>query len=148
MMTYNRVKLVGHVGAMPFVKYTSPTTCIARLSLATNREGYTDDEGRQIVGQVTEWHSVICYNAVAQEVETEVRTGTAIEVEGCLTYEEICLASGERVKSARVEAERIQILSQSTEEEQVETSKEKPTNPYGKYLDTLSRDAESGDLPF
>lgn len=147
-MTYNRIKLIGHVGAMPFVKYTSPTTCISRFSLATNRDGYIDDEGRRIVGERTDWHSILCFNDLAEIVEAEVRTGSKVEVEGYLTYEDRILPSGERIKAARIEADVLRVFAPEVEEELPEVKEEKPTHPYGKYLDTLSQDADKGGLPF
>lgn len=149
MSTYNRVEIRGHVGAMPFVKYTGPTTCIARFSVATNRMGYTDEEGRSVVGEVTEWHSIVCFNATAQQVERDVRTGATVEVSGRLSYEEVRLPSGERTKSARVEADRVRILRYREEVAgKSGTKPEEITNPYGKYLDTLSHDVGDSGLPF
>lgn len=148
-MTYNWVKLRGYVGSNPFIKYTSPTTCIARFSIATHRDGYIDDEGNHIFEEVTEWHSIICFNELAQVVEMKVGTGCLLELEGRITYEDRRLASGERIKSSRIEATKIDVIEQRKEENlETEHKEEIKTNPYGKYLDTLSHDSNSGELPF
>lgn len=144
----NLVHLRGRVGAMPFVRYTGLKTCVARFSVATHRQDDVDESDGMVGHRVTEWHSIMCFNDLARRVDLEIETGDMVEVEGRLTYEEVQLPSGERIKAARVEAKELTLLGRKKEAPVCDAPRETSTNPYGKYLDTLSGDAEDGVLPF
>ena len=146
-LTENKVRLVGHAGADPKVKYLNPETCSATISLATNAEGVLNEMGVMVRGFVTDWHTILCYGALAEEVDKSIQTGDLIEVEGRLTY--IKIQTHTRVVNKAV------ILAHSVE---ILKKKEKPVvspndaqdehihNPYGEYLETLQADPDG--LPF
>lgn len=144
--TYNRIVLVGNVGADPRIKYLEPEVCSAYFSLATNMEGAMDATGRQVIERVTDWHAVLSYRELAQEVELEVRKGMLVRVEGRLTYREWRTHSGEPRRSAVVLADKIEVLSQGKDKQSAPPPTEELSIPYGTYLEHMSQD-KSG-LPF
>lgn len=80
-MSLNRVTLIGNVGQDPVVRYLDTGMCVASVRLATTEKGYTLQNGTQ-VPERTEWHSVIFWNKQAELVESYVRKGDKIYVEG------------------------------------------------------------------
>lgn len=75
----NKVTLVGHVGDVPKVSNISDETKVARFPLATN-EIFVDKNGVEV--QKTEWHTVVAWNKRAGVIETYVKKGDALYVEG------------------------------------------------------------------
>lgn len=143
--TENKVRLIGHVGADPKIKYLDPLICSAQISLATNAEGAINEKGIMVRGMVTDWHAVLCYGKLAEEVDKTIGTGDLIEVEGRLTYLQIGMGHQKRHKAV-VLASTISMIKKKERESKTTTPKENIHNPYGEYLDTLSQDPDS--LPF
>lgn len=79
-MSVNKVILLGNVGQDPSMRYPEPDKAIATFSLATN--------SHQGNIEVTEWHRLAAYGAIARIVERYVRKGSKIYVEGHLKYRE------------------------------------------------------------
>jgi single-strand DNA-binding protein len=79
LLMVNKVILVGNVGADPMVKYLEGGIPVANLGLATT-EVYKNKNGERV--EQTEWHSVVFWRGLAQVVETYVKKGTLLYVEG------------------------------------------------------------------
>ena len=79
MLTVNRATLVGHIGRDPEIRSLKGGGRAASLSLATS-EKWTDREGR--ASEATEWHRVVVYGASVEIVETMLRKGDPVMVEG------------------------------------------------------------------
>ena len=79
MLTVNRATLVGHVGRDPEIRTLPNGGKAATFSLATS-EKWTDREGR--ASEATEWHRVVLYGASVEIVETMLRKGDPVMVEG------------------------------------------------------------------
>jgi single-strand DNA-binding protein len=77
--TSNRVELVGYVGRRPELRYTTELEPMLTLSLATHR--WREDGGQP--RQVTDWHRVVAYGALAREHEG-LRTGELVRAIGRL----------------------------------------------------------------
>ncbi len=78
----NKVILIGNVGKEPEIRHLESGSALARFSLATN-ESYKDKNGEW--QQVTEWHNIIMWRALAERVERSVRKGSTLYLEGKLT---------------------------------------------------------------
>lgn len=78
----NKVILVGNVGGDPEVKYTPSGVPVAKFSLATNErfKSKKADEWQERV----EWHSLICWQRLAEIAGEYVKKGSKIYVEGRL----------------------------------------------------------------
>jgi single-strand DNA-binding protein len=78
-MSVNKVILVGHLGADPETRTTGSGMVVANLRLATN-ERRKDDTGNW--ADATEWHRVVCFGKVAENVSRYLKKGRQIYVEG------------------------------------------------------------------
>lgn len=144
--TENKVRLVGHVGADPKIKYLDPTTCTATISIATDAEGSINEEGVMVRGMVTDWHSILCYRELAEVVDKTVGVGDLIEVEGRLTY--LKIKSGiEKKYKAVILAQMVNVIKKKENKKATEKLPDEEIHqPYGEYLETLSEDPDQ--LPF
>lgn len=82
-MSLNKVMLIGNVGKEPDVRYIDNGVCTATLSLATRTPGYTLANGTQVPEQ-TEWHRILLWRRLAEEVERYVHKGDKIYIEGSI----------------------------------------------------------------
>ena len=78
MKSLNRIELIGHVGADPEIRTTKGDMRVASLTLATNRKSGADE--------VTDWHRLTFWDQLAGLVETYVRKGDPLWVEGQVRY--------------------------------------------------------------
>ena len=109
MASLNRVQLIGRVGRDPETRYTSTQTAVCGFSLATSEK--VKDEER------TEWHQVSVFGKLAETVDTYVRKGALIYVEGRLqsrTYQD---KQGAEKKVWEVIADRVTFLDTKRAEE-------------------------------
>jgi len=79
MLHVNRATLLGRAGRDPDVRTLKGGGKAAAFSLATT-EKWTDREGRP--AEATEWHRVVVYGPAAAAVETMLRKGDPVLVEG------------------------------------------------------------------
>ena len=64
----NRVTLLGRVGTDPEMQYTPNGTAVTKLRLATDRNRSNGDTE-------TDWHSVVCWDKLAEAVNSYVAKG-------------------------------------------------------------------------
>lgn len=76
----NKAQVIGHLGQDPKIAYSQHGT-IASFSVATTEKGYTTRDGMQIPDR-TEWHNVVCFGRIADVVNTYLRKGSKVFVEG------------------------------------------------------------------
>jgi single-strand DNA-binding protein len=77
----NKVLLIGHLGKDPELRTTGSGTSVANLSLATS-EAYTDKSGQK--QDKTEWHRVVAFGKLAENMGQYLRKGRQVFVEGKL----------------------------------------------------------------
>src|SRR6266850_3296120 len=83
----NRVTLVGNLGKDPEIVNSNSGTKIAKFSLATN-ESFKNKEGSWT--ERTEWHNIVVFARLADVVESYVKKGSQVYIEGKIqtrTYE-------------------------------------------------------------
>lgn len=78
----NKVILVGRLGQSPDVRTLENGATVAKFSVATD-ENYKDQAGEW--QKKTEWHNVLAWRMLADKVQSQVKKGTLIYVEGKLT---------------------------------------------------------------
>jgi single-strand DNA-binding protein len=78
--TYNRLTLIGRVGASPESRLTADGQRVAVLSLATDRPA------RSGAAPITDWHRVVCFDRLAEIALEHVAAGRLLFVEGVITY--------------------------------------------------------------
>ena len=79
MLNMNRATLVGHAGRDPEIRDLANGEKAATFTLATT-EKWTDREGNP--AEATEWHRVVVYGPAVGAVETMLRKGDRVMVEG------------------------------------------------------------------
>ena len=79
MLNMNRATLLGHAGRDPELRDLNNGGRAAVFTLATT-EKWTDREGRP--GEATEWHRIVVYGPAVKAVETMLRKGDRVMVEG------------------------------------------------------------------
>ncbi len=79
MLNMNRATLLGHAGRDPELRDLNSGGRAAVFTLATT-EKWTDREGRP--GEATEWHRIVVYGPAVKAVETMLRKGDRVMVEG------------------------------------------------------------------
>lgn len=77
----NKVILIGNVGRDPDVRYLDSGVAVATLPLATTERGYTLQNGTQ-VPERTDWHNLVFWRGLAENVEKYVHKGDKLYVEG------------------------------------------------------------------
>lgn len=79
--TLNKVILIGFVGSPIKLSYFDAHNCTGRFSLVT-REFFTNKQGEKI--PLTEWHSVVVKNQMAETFEKYLSKGDLLYLEGKL----------------------------------------------------------------
>lgn len=76
---FNKVTLVGRLGADPELRYTQNSTPVANFSLATD-ESYTDKDGNR--QKKTEWHRIVVWSKQAENASQYLAKGRTALIEG------------------------------------------------------------------
>ncbi len=78
-MSFNRVMLLGRLGAEPELKYTQSQLPICTMRLATNERRKGADGNW---GDHTEWHTVVAFDKTAENCSKFLQKGRQVFVEG------------------------------------------------------------------
>lgn len=78
-MSVNKVILVGNVGKDPEVKYLDADVPVAKFPFATS-ESYKAKNGEKV--ETTEWHNIVVWRGLAKVVESYVKKGSKLYLEG------------------------------------------------------------------
>ena len=101
--TINKVELLGRVGADPEMRYTQGGTAVVQLRLATDRHrqnGQTD----------TDWHSIVCWDKLAEIVDEYVGKDDRLYVAGSLAQRVYEGQDGQRRYSTEIHAAEVVFL--------------------------------------
>ncbi len=92
MSTINRVQLTGNLGNNPEIKTFENGSKLARFSMATKEE-YTSRSGEK--SSDTQWHFISAWGKVAERIETELKKGSFVSIEGRLVTRNYTDKSGQ-----------------------------------------------------
>jgi len=81
MASLNRVMLIGRLGRDPDIRYTQSGNAVVNFSIATT-ERWKDRQGER--QERTEWHDIVAWDHLADLVQTHLKKGSQIYVEGRL----------------------------------------------------------------
>ena len=84
MKTLNKVMLIGRLGQDPEGLYTASGSQVSKFSLATS-ERFRDAKGDYV--DRTVWHSIICWNKLAEICNKHLTKGSLVYIEGSLEYQ-------------------------------------------------------------
>lgn len=110
----NRVTLIGNLGRDPDVRRLESGVAVAKFPIATN-EFYRDKENN--LQQTTEWHDVVAWRGLAEQIERVLRKGSLVYVEGRLTHRKYKTQDGQERTITEVLAQTIKLLDRSTKKE-------------------------------
>src|SRR5689334_4472544 len=79
----NNVRLMGNLGFDPEVREIAKGRKVARISVATN-EVYVNAEGERVSD--TQWHTVVAWGRMAEQVQRFLQKGSPIALEGRLVH--------------------------------------------------------------
>lgn len=81
-MSVNKAIILGRVGQDPKIM-DGRNGKFAAFSIATTDRAYTKQDGTQ-VAERTEWHNIIANGGIVQVIESYVRKGTMLYIEGTI----------------------------------------------------------------
>ena len=116
----NKVMLIGNVGRDPDVHYYDSDQAVAQLRLATTEKGYSLPNGTQVPDR-TDWHNLVFYRRLAKIVETYVRKGDKLYVEGRLKYRVYDDAKGQRQYATEVVVDSMEMLTPKSQRPNAES---------------------------
>lgn len=139
----NKVTLVGNVGKDPEVRYIDNDTAVASFSVATS-ESYKDKSGEWQTK--TEWHNIVTWRNTAKYVESKVKKGMQIYVEGKLTTRTWDDKEGNKRYTTDIVANTIRILGKREDSGDTAAVSSAPNT---KVADApVIKDTPEDDLPF
>ncbi len=161
-MGINKVILVGNVGKDPEVQYIQEDVPFARFTLATS-ETYKDREGNKQTK--TEWHNIVVWRGLAKVVESYVKKGDMLYLEGKITnrtyekdgqtryFTEIVVSNmemlgGRRGDSSSMSQSQAQPTQSQTPVSQPQTSNTESNNMQSVDSPDAQDFTEVDDLPF
>lgn len=106
---WNKVQLIGNVGAQPEVRVLDNGNKVAKLRLATS-ERYRNSDGTQ--REQTEWHNVDMWGNLADVVDKFIKKGDRLFVEGSLHYRSYKDKDGVERTIVTITASAMKMLSQ------------------------------------
>ena len=115
----NKVMLIGNVGKDPDVRYYDADQAVAQVRLATTEKGYSLPNGTQVPDR-TDWHNLVFYRRLAKVVESYVRKGDKLYVEGRLKYRVYDDAKGQRQYVTEVIVDSMEMLTPKSQKENTE----------------------------
>ncbi len=133
---FQRVELIGRLGADPEVRYLPDGTPVANIRIATD-ESYRNEKGEKI--EKTEWHRCVSFGKMASVIGDYLKKGRLIHVEGKLHTRKWDDKDGITRYTTEVQVRGMKMLDFKKEEDSEPCPNEKPT--------TSNIDADD-DVPF
>lgn len=109
--TVNSVFLVGRCGQNPDLQFTRAGDALVKFALATDRPAWAEGE------QGPDWHSVVCWNKLAEFAAEYLAKGRLVFVSGRLSYRAYEDREGHKRKVAEVLATEVVPLDRRPERE-------------------------------
>jgi single-strand DNA-binding protein len=112
-MSVNKVTLLGNTGKAPDFKEFDNGGCVATITLATTKRGFTTKDGRQIPER-TEWHNIVLQNGLAKVANQYVKKGDKLYIEGELRTRSYDDAQGVKRYITEIVATDMEMLTPKT----------------------------------
>jgi len=122
----NRAELIGRLGQDPEMRYTSEGQAVTKFSLATDRPAKPGTHSEP------DWHSVVCWQKLAEFAGQHLTKGRLVFVAGRITYRDWESKEGQRHRATEIVATELIPLDRK---------------PNGELRVVNSQDDEA-DLPF
>jgi single-strand DNA-binding protein len=105
---FNRVCLIGNLGADPEIKYAPSGTCIANIRLAVN-DKRKDASGQQL--EETYWFQATAFGKIAEVLANYANKGSKIGVDGKLIQRNWEDAQGNKRQSIEIRIDSVELLA-------------------------------------
>lgn len=109
----NNVRLIGNLGFDPEVREIAKGRKVARFSVATN-ESYINAAGEQVTD--TQWHTVVAWGKMAEQVERLLGKGSPVVLEGRLVHRSYTLKAGAKRYVTEIVLRDFKVIAYHTEE--------------------------------
>lgn len=141
---YQKVVLIGNLGAKPELNETRSGVPVANLSLATN-ERWTKDGQRQ---ERTEWHRVVLWQGLAEIASQYLKKGDRVLIEGRIQSREYEDRNGNPARSYEIVGNELRMLGNPNGNggNRNTTASPNPTDPPASP--PPSYNPEEDDIPF
>ena len=110
----NKAILIGNTGKDPEIRTTSGGKKVATFSLATS-DNRKNDKGEKIT--TTMWHNIVAWSPLAEVMESYVKKGQQLYIEGRINYREYTTADGVKKYVTEIVANTIQMIGAKKQEE-------------------------------
>jgi len=90
---YNKVQLIGHLGAAPEFKTLENGNSYAKLSIAT-KDIYKNAKGEKVID--TQWHRATAWGKTAEYANKYLEKGSLILIDGRLTHNDFIDKDGQK----------------------------------------------------
>jgi len=110
----NKAILIGNTGKDPEIRTTSAGKKVATFSLATS-DNRKNDKGEKIT--TTSWHNIVAWSPLAEVMESYVKKGQQLYIEGRINYREYTTADGVKKYVTEIVANTIQMIGAKKQEE-------------------------------
>lgn len=154
-MSVNKVILIGNVGKDPEVHYFEENNAVARFTLATTERAFTTKNGVEVPAR-TEWHNISCFRGLAKIVESYVKKGNPLYVEGRLRTRSYEDSNGVKKYVTEIYADNIELLGRKSDNMPTENSNQ--NDKFAQNIPSVNQkpyktpfpemDADDDDLPF
>lgn len=104
----NEVRLVGHLGADPYVQELDGGRKLVRVSIATSEHWRNRETGEP--QQRTEWHDVTMFRQLADYASGNARKGDLVSVDAKLRSRSVPQPDGSNRRFTDIVAEKFQVL--------------------------------------
>lgn len=142
----NKVILVGRVGADPEIKTMGESGVkTARLRLATTEKWFNKETNQS--EELTEWHNVTLWRALADVADKYVRKGSLLYVEGTIHYRKWQGKDGVERQMTDITAEQLKMLNKVEVAAPAEPQYQPPQYPIP-VTTKAEPEVEQYDLPF
>jgi len=95
----NQVQLIGRLGAAPEMITLDNGNKLTKISLAT-KEVYKNGKGEKIID--TQWHRLISWGKLAENMATYLEKGQEVAVSGKITYKSYTNKEGKNVNYTEI----------------------------------------------
>lgn len=108
MNGFNKVMVIGNLAAAPELKYTQNGTALAKMRLGSNRK-YSSKDGEKREDVL--WINCVAWGKTAEICGEYLDKGSAVHIEGRLSYRQWESPSGEKRNAHEIVVESIIFLS-------------------------------------
>lgn len=145
-MSLNKVLLLGRLGKDPEIRMTPQQLAVGKFSLATS-DRKKDASGNFI--QTTDWHSIVTFGKVAENVQKYLKKGSQALIEGKLvTRKWVDKQTGKDRYITEVIAHSVEFLGSKAADGQHPSEPREPAVPAGASVETEAPSFDDDDIPF